>query len=602
METAVEHLPRWDMSTIYPSLDSPEFAAAFDAVLDGIDALAALYDARGVRRRADGTVDAALAAAVDEVLTRTNEFYRQYETVEAYIYAFVTTEATNELAQARASTLRTKAVALAQLEARLTAWLGTLDVDALLARSAVARAHEHLLRRAAVAARHQMGEAEEALAAALNPSGGGAWAKLHDDITARLEVPITLRGVATRLPMSSIRGLAHDADPAVRRAAYAAELAAWQTVEVPLAAALNGIKGEVGTLNARRAWADSVAPSLHQNGIDAATLAAMQQAVVESLPDFRRYLRAKARLLGSERLPWWDLFAPVGAVSRRWRYQEAAALIVAQFGDYAPRLADLARRAFDERWIDAEPRVGKIGGAYCMGVRRDESRILANFEGSFDSVTTLAHELGHAYHNLCLADRPFLQRITPMTLAETASIFCEMLIDEAALAGASGEERLAILESGLQGACQVVVDIHSRFLFERHVFTQRAERELSPAELKAAMLDAQRQTYGDGLDEAALHPYMWAVKGHYYSTGISYYNYPYTFGQLFGLGLFAHRRADPAGFTAAFDDLLASTGLADAAPLAARFGIDIRTPAFWRASLDVLRQRIDEFAALAQAG
>jgi pepF/M3 family oligoendopeptidase len=444
-----------------------------------------------------------------------------------------------------------------------------------------------------------MPEAEEDLAAALNPSSGAAWAKLHDDVTARLEVPITLRGEAKTMPMSGIRGLAHDPDPAVRRAAYAAELAAWKTVEIPLAAALNGIKGEVGALNARRGWADSVAPSLYQNGIDAATLAAMQQAVVESFPAFRRYLRAKARLLGSERLAWWDLFAPVGSATRRWRYDEAAEFIVDQFGRFAPRLAGLGRRAFDERWIDAEPRVGKIGGAYCMGLRRDESRILANYEGSFDSVTTLAHELGHAYHNVCLADRPWLQRITPMTLAETASISCEMLIEDAALTESTGEERLAILETSIQGACQVVVDIHSRFLFERHVFGQRAERELSPEEFKAAMLDAQAQTYGDGLDESARHPYMWAVKGHYYSTGISYYNYPYTFGQLFGLGLFARRQADPAGFVPAFDGLLASTGLADAATLTARFGIDIRTPDFWRASLEVIRRRIDEFEALA---
>jgi oligoendopeptidase F len=233
-----------------------------------------------------------------------------------------------------------------------------------------------------------------------------------------------------------------------------------------------------------------------------------------------------------------------------------------------------------------------------MSVRGDESRVLCNFEGSYDSVTTLAHELGHAYHNLCLADRTPLQRITPMTLAETASTFCEMLIEEAAIAASAGDERLALLEVSLQGACQIVVDIHSRFLFETHVFEQRPERELTPDEFKAAMLDAQRRTYGDGLDEATLHPYMWAVKGHYYSTALSYYNYPYTFGQLFGLGLYARGSADPAGFAGSFDDLLASTGDADAATLAARFGIDLRSPDFWRASLAVMRARIDQFEAL----
>jgi oligoendopeptidase F len=183
------------MSVIYPSLESPEFAAAFAAVTRGIDDLAALYDARQVRRQSAVGVDAVLVAAVEEVLARTNALYTDYETLDAYLYAFVSTEATNDLAQSRASELRVRAVTLNQLEVRLNAWLGSLDIDALVAQSAVARAHEHLLRRAAVAARHQMSEAEEDLAAALNPSSGAAWDKLHGDLSARLEVPITVHGV-----------------------------------------------------------------------------------------------------------------------------------------------------------------------------------------------------------------------------------------------------------------------------------------------------------------------------------------------------------------------------------------------------------------------
>ena len=595
METVVERLPHWEMSTVFPSLESPAFEEAYRGVIQNIHDLQALYDVHDVRRRASPAVDDATIAAVEEIIERTNALYERYETVEAYIHAFISTDASNDLAQQRESELRTQVVTLAQLGARLTAWVGSLDVDAVLARSEVARAHEFMLRQAAIEAEHQMSEAEEALAAALNASGGSAWAKLHGNITARLEVPLTVKGEAKTLPMSAVRGLAHDPDPETRRAAYEAEIGTWRTVEVPLAAALNGVKGEVATLNEKRRWPDSVAPSLHQNAIDAATLAAMQQAVIESFPDFRRYLRAKARLLGHERLPWWDLFAPVGQATRQWPYEEARAFIVKEFGAYAPHMSDLAARAFDDGWIDAEPRVGKRDGAFCMGIRPGESRILANYERSYNSVSTLAHELGHAYHNLCLRERTAIQRFFPMTLAETASIFCETLVEEAALEQTEGDERLVILEAGLQGACQVVVDIHSRFLFERHVFESRRTRELTPDEFKAAMLDAQRQTYGDGLDEATLHPYMWAVKGHYYSTGTSYYNYPYTFGLLFGLGLYAQRQHDPAGFVAAYDDLLAAAGMADAATLAGRFGIDTRAPDFWRSSLDVLRARINRF-------
>jgi oligoendopeptidase F len=281
-----------------------------------------------------------------------------------------------------------------------------------------------------------------------------------------------------------------------------------------------------------------------------------------------------------------------------WDFAEAASFIVEQFGTYSPRLRDFAARAFQERWIDAEPRAGKRDGGFCMPVRRDESRIFLNYKPAFASVRTLAHELGHGYHNLNLAQRTMLQRGTPMILAETASIFCETIVREAALRQADAQEQLDILEGALQGACQVVVDITSRFLFEQQVFEQRRQRELSVDELNHLMLDAQRQTYGDGLDQAALHPYMWAVKGHYYSAGRSYYNFPYMFGLLFGLGLYARYRDDPEGFRRGYDDLLSSTGLADAVSLAAGFSIDIRTPAFWRASLDVICADIDRFERL----
>jgi pepF/M3 family oligoendopeptidase len=324
----------------------------------------------------------------------------------------------------------------------------------------------------------------------------------------------------------------------------------------------------------------------------------MMEAAHAAFPDFRRYLKAKARALGLPVLAWYDLFAPVGQATRRWEFDEAAAFIVEQFAGYSPRLSDFAARAFRERWIDAEPREGKRDGAFCMWLRRDESRILANYKPTFNGVRTLAHELGHGYHNLNLAGRTMLQRATPMVLAETASIFCETIVRDAALREADRAEQLEILEGTLQGACQVVVDITSRFLFEQAVFAQRRRRELSIQELNELMLDAQRQTYGDGLDQQALHPYMWAAKPHYYSSGRSFYNFPYMFGLLFGLGLYARYLDDPERFRAGYDELLSSTGMASAPDLAARFGIDLRTPAFWHASLDVVRADIDRFEAL----
>jgi len=321
----------------------------------------------------------------------------------------------------------------------------------------------------------------------------------------------------------------------------------------------------------------------------------------DSFPQFRKYLRAKAKRFGHDGgLPWWDLFAPVGRDDRTFSWPEARALVERTFGKFSPRLLEMTQTAFDRRWIDAEQRAGKRAGAFCMEVPAvDESRILCNYDGSLDQVSTIAHELGHAFHNHCQIGKPYLQTITPMTLAETASIFCESLVIDAALEEVnSPAAELAILETDLIGKTQVVVDITSRFLFETEVFQRRASAELSADDLSEIMLNCQRATYGDGLDGRYMHKYMWTWKPHYYFAGLSFYNFPYAFGLLFGTGLYAIYRERGAKFVPEYEALLADTGLADAATLARRFKIDIRKKSFWKASLDVIGERIERYCAL----
>ncbi len=602
--TTTTALPRWDMTVVYPGLDSPEFAAALAAAAADIDALTELFDTAGIAQREPAPLDDATAATAEWVLERYNAVLQAVETLGAYVYAFVSTDSRDDLAQAKQSELEQHEVRLAQLGARFVAWVGSLDVEALIARSPLAAAHSFPLRQAKLAAAHQMSPAEEALAAELDPVAGSAWGKLHGNLTSQITVRLELGtdGEVRELPMSAVRNLAFDPDRAVRRRAYEAELAAWETAALPLAAALNGVKGQVNTLSARRGWETPLDAALFDNHIDRQTLEAMLSAAREAFPDLRRYLRAKARALGLPALAWYDLFAPVGASARSWDFDTGTAFILDQFDVFSDRMRDFADRAFRERWIDAEPRPGKRDGAFCMWLRGDESRILANYQPAYDGVSTLAHELGHGYHNLNEAELTPLQRQTPMTLAETASTFCETIVRQAALAQADRAEQILILEAAVQDAAQIVLDITSRFLFEQRVFEARRRRELSVEELNGLMLDAQRETYGDGLDGDLLHPYMWAVKGHYYRAGLSFYNFPYMFGLLFGLGLYARFEQDPTGFRRSYDDLLASTGQADAATLAARFGIDIRTPDFWRSSLDVIRADIARFEKLTAGG
>jgi pepF/M3 family oligoendopeptidase len=336
--------------------------------------------------------------------------------------------------------------------------------------------------------------------------------------------------------------------------------------------------------------------------MDRKTLEAMLAAMKDSFPMFRKYFHEKARKLGKEKLAWWDVFAPMGKTDKVYSFEEARDFIVDNFGKFSPDLAAFARRAFDNNWIDAEQREGKRGGAFCMGLDGvQESRILSNFDGSFDQVSTLAHELGHAFHNECAyrANKTALQQLTPMTLAETASTMCETIATEAVLSSTQDpQEELAVLEAQIQGAAQVVVDIYSRYLFEKEVFKRREQSELSAGDFNDIMERAQKETYGDGLDERYLQKFMWTWKPHYYSPDLSFYNYPYAFGLLFATGLYAIYKQRGEAFVEDYKNLLASTGEDTAAKLAKRFGIDITRRKFWDDSLAIIGQRVERYCEL----
>ena len=587
-------LPRWDVTDVFPAIGSREYAAAREQLSAGIARLTALYDEHDVRGGDDKQADDETVAAFDAVVTATNELMDEVRLLNGFVYSYVSTDSRDALASGEQSALQAELAQLSRLRSRFDAWIGSLGAEALAARSTIASDHAYPLARSEERARHQMTEAEEGLYADLSLTGSTAWQRLWGTFTSQLSVDVPGQGEG--LSMSQVRNLAYHSDVTVRRAAYDAELAAWAANAEPIVAALNAIKGETSLVNARRGWPDDLEPALAANGVHRPTLDAMQRAVVASLPDFRRYLRAKARLLGHDgALPFWDLFAPVGSLAAR-EWGDATADVTRAFGSYSPVLAGLVERATAEQWIDAEPRSGKRDGAFCMGLQSDRSLVLLNYDGSFRSVQTLAHELGHAYHNTTLAHRTPLQRQLPMALAETASIFCETIMIEEGLRHSEGDERLAVIEGDLMAACQVVVDIHSRFLFESSFFVARAKRTLSVQETCDLMLEAQEATYGDGLEPSARHPFMWAAKPHYYTS--TFYNWPYTFGLLFGLGLYARYQEDPDRFRGSYDDLLSSCGLGSARELAGRFGIDVADEGFWTASLDVVRRRIDDFCAL----
>lgn len=591
---------RWDVSNIYPSLESKEYEADLASMKAQIEALEALLKERVANADASTPVET-LAPLVGEVIDRLNALLALSGTLRAYVMAFVTTDSRDTLAAKKMSEFQMSAVRLQMLGHQFQAWIGKLRpvLEQVIAANATAAQHAFALREAAEQSRYLMSEAEESLAAELGLSGTNAWSKLQGTITSQLTVEFELDGEVRKLPMPALINLHSHPDENVRRRAYEAELKAWESVREPLAACLNGVKGWANTLNRRRGRTDALHQALDLARIDRPTLEAMLAAMRASFPTFRRYFAAKARRLGKEKLAWWDLFAPLRQTRQTFTFEQAHEFIVRQFATFSPELAEFADYAFRNRWIDAEPREGKRGGAFCMGVPGvKESRILCNFDGSLDQVSTIAHELGHAFHNHCAyqAGKTEMQQETPMTLAETASIMCETIVMEALLKEASDpQEELAILETQLIGDAQVIVDIYSRFLFEKEVFERREKAELTPDELCEIMERAQRETYGD---LAAYHPYMWTWKPHYYYGGLPFYNFPYAFGLLFGIGLYQIYQQRGADFIPDYKALLASTGEATAADLAGRFGIDIRSEKFWEDSLAVIAQRIERYCAL----
>ena len=439
-------------------------------------------------------------------------------------------------------------------------------------------------------AKYQMGGEAEAVMAKMGMSGGSAWGKLQSYLTST--VPVSYRGTTTNL--SAIRNLAYDPDPQVRKDAYEAEIACYEAIKEPVAHALNAIKLETISQCQLRGYESPLDRTLLNSDMKRETLDAMLGAMDEYLPKFWQYLKAKAKALGHENgLPWYDLFAPLGEASTTFTTEDARDYLVKQFSTFDEQLTKMVARAFDEAWIDFYPRDGKRGGAFCSSIRTiGQSRILTNFDGMFTDVVTLAHELGHAFHNQCIRDHRPLNHGYSMPLAETASTFNECVVMNAAIESAANrDERIALIESQLQDATQIICDIYSRYRVETMVFAYREQKFMNADALCDFMKEAQKQSYGDGLDHDCLHPFMWVCKSHYY--GPTFYNFPYAFGGLFARGLYAQYVKEGPSFVGKYKKLLYTTTVATAEDVAKVADIDLTDKDFWRGALQTIADQID---------
>ena len=577
----------WSLDVLYKGLDDPAYEEDIKIAAKKIEGLKTLV------KKASGMQQREMA---EQILTEMEQFIEVVYRLMDYVLLSQSVDTENGALMAQVNRLNQLLASYTPVESAARKCLAEIEnVEQLAGKSEVVKDYIFFLNENKKSAKHLLADEVEEMAAAMDITGGSAWGNLFSYLTSTVKVDYEGKTVT----LSEVRNMAYSPDGKVRKAAYEAELASYEKIADSLAFALNNIKSQVRMMSEKRGYESPLAMTLEQSRMSRATLDAMMAAIEEYLPVFRKYLRKKAELLGYQNgLPWYELFAPLGKADKTYTIEEAKNYLIECFRTFTPDMAEMMKEAFENSWIDFYPKKGKEGGAFCQGLLgKKQSRILTNYDGYFGSIGTLAHELGHAYHNRQLEGERSLNQEYPMPVAETASTFNETHLGRYALKRAKGEERLNLLENDLREQTQCIVDIYSRYLFETAVFEQGQEKFLMAEDCKALMIEAQKKAYGDGLDSEYLHPYMWACKSHYYSSGLSFYNFPYAFGNLFALGLYDKFLQEGEAFVPGYKAMLAATPCCTIEEAGKMAGIDLTSVDFWKKSLAMIAENVEEFCS-----
>lgn len=572
----------WNLESYFPQFDGAEYRQ----YRDGLER--ELADLQETSSRI-GSLTSETVPAWTAFLKRLEEAVRACSHLSSYVGCLSAADARNEDIKRESARLSRIGAAFQKAEVPFRAALRQADDMSFeaLANEESLRSARYYLEREREDARLSMEPGLELLAADLGVTGIAAWGRLYNNISGKLEFDLNRPdGTIERVPMAQKGSLIDDPDPKVRKAVLHGSNAAWEQVEDSVAACLNGICGTRHILNERRGVKHFLDVAVFQSATTRETVNTMWEAVSARRELPRRFLKRKAELLGLERLGFQDLTAPLPtAGEKRLPWEEGLETVLGTFDAAYPALGHFARDMAKNRRIESEKRAGKRPGAFCTTSYRSlESRVFMTYGGTTGDLQTLAHELGHAYHGYILRDtRPFA-RMYPMTLAETASTFAEDILARALLASPDvpAPRKAGLLDVRLGHAATFLLNIHMRYLFEERFHVERAEGEVSVPRLKELVLEAERECYGDALDTGQLDPMFWASKLHFYIVGVTFYNFPYTFGYLLSRGLSARFQKEGPEFLPKYEDFLRLTGNATAEDVARRtLGIDLRRPDFW---------------------
>ncbi|MCD1161192.1 M3 family oligoendopeptidase [Peribacillus frigoritolerans] len=446
-------------------------------------------------------------------------------------------------------------------------------------------------------AKEKLSVKEEALITQLAMDGFEGWSQMYDTIVGSMTIPYK----GEKLSVGQAANKFSDPDERARKELFTAWEQAWEEKSDLFARTLNHLAGFRLSVNEKRGWDDILKEPLEIGRMKKETLESMWNVIADHKEPLVRFLKRKAELLDLDKLSWADLDAPLAgtAESKVMDYQEGADFIIQQFAKFGSQLANFTQKAFEDSWIEAEDRPGKRPGGFCTGFPLNkQSRIFMTYSGTPSNVSTLAHELGHAFHSYAMRDIHPLNRSYAMNVAETASTFAEMVVADAAVKeAASEEEKLVLLEDKIQRSVALLMNIHARYLFETRFYDERKQGYVSAERLNELMVDAQKEAYGDALSD--YNPTFWASKLHFYITGVPFYNFPYTFGYLFSLGIYANALKEPAGFEEKYIALLKDTGSMKVEDLAEKhLGVDLKTRDFWEEAVNACMEDVEEFMRL----